>query len=153
MGERQDPGEIEYHKGPTGDYSIGEGGRRFYYDSEGNRQYEPDPDFVLSRRNVIREDNWPEYQQQGFVVVEPSVEVDELTRELDRAQSNYGVANVYTGRPFDPETAAPYPSGATWGIYASPEGVKYHDEREERVGRWMAEHAAEEPIDSGETQS
>jgi hypothetical protein len=153
MGEKQDPGNPEYEVSDTGLFVLDENGRRFYYDSEGNRQSERDPDFVLPRHNVIREHNWPEYQQQGFVAVEPCVARDELTRKLDHAQASYGVANVYTGYPFDPETGAPYPSGATWGIYASPDGVKHHEEREERVTQWMAERDAETPADPDSAQA
>jgi len=86
---------------------------------------EYEPDFVLSRYDAINEGNWPEYQRQGFVVVEPYVANEELDRRLKWHQTSLGVANVYTGEPFDPEAGRPAPNPEGRGIYAHPNGDAY----------------------------
>jgi hypothetical protein len=69
-----------------------------------------DPNFVLVRINAIHEDNWPEYEAQGFVPLKPIDRPDPdptAFGELDITRSVHGDANIYTGDAWDEQAGRP----------------------------------------------
>lgn len=74
------------------------------------------PDFELSHRGVIREDNWQEYVAQGFIPVPEPYEL---------AQIFYGIPNVYTGDGYDYAEGRPLRHASDDGVYTNQDGLEY----------------------------
>jgi hypothetical protein len=88
-----------------------------------------EPDFELSHRNVIREDNWPTYESKGFRALSITTDADDTIGHVRLAQEEFGIGNVYTGEAYDRESGRPLQHKPGLGIYISSEGVAYRDER------------------------
>jgi hypothetical protein len=101
------------------------------------------PDFELPRHDAIHEDNWAEYQAQGFLPV---------PEDLKSTQNICGIENVFTGDSYDYDTGRPlrHKPGST--VYVSPAGLK-------RREAWFIEHrellrsVAQDSPDGGPTAS
>jgi hypothetical protein len=93
-----------------------------HHESSGDHpSYEPD--FVLPRQGVIREDNWPEFAAQGFRPVTPNT---------DYARRVFGVEHVYTGDAFDYDEQRPLRHKPGIGVYVDAEGLELARERRAR---------------------
>lgn len=108
---------------------------------EGTQQpVEYTPDFILSHRDVIHENNWPEYEAKGFFMA-LGVPVDNddgvLTAFLNLAQELYGVENVYTGDAWSSPDGRPLQHKPGIGIYVHPDGRA-------NVAAWQAKHGQNE---------
>ena len=100
------------------------------------------PDFILSQRGIIHEDNWPQYEAKGFfvtAVTTPSYLLEELTL----AQEVYGTEYVYTGDYWSYLDERPLRHASGIGIYVHPDGMA-------NVPRWRAKHFPTERQAGGE---
>lgn len=88
--------------------------------SHGETEY--NPDFVLPKRDVITEENWPECAARGFRVFRASYN-PEHPEELDSARGICGIEHVYTGDAYDEEQGRPRHDLPGKGIYVSPQGM------------------------------
>jgi hypothetical protein len=98
------------------------------------------PDFELSHRGVIHEDNWAEYEARGFEHLRDSLDFAHSPHDLNFAQTFYGVENVYTGDSYDDDAKRPLRHKPGVGIYVSPEGIKYREAQRAEHARWMRQH-------------
>jgi hypothetical protein len=85
-------------------------------DESQQRQQDREPNFTLPRHGVIREDNWAEYEAQGFRPV---------PEEEKSAASYYGVANVYTGDAWDWDAERPLRHKPGVGVYTNSAGLEH----------------------------
>jgi len=101
-------------------------------DSETNtgNQSKYTPDFDILRRDVVHEENWPEYEAQGFISLG-----DLHERRLDMMRNVFGTEHVYTGDAWDEEELRPLRHKPGRSIYVSLEGRKLAAEksREEEI--------------------
>jgi hypothetical protein len=87
-----------------------------------------EPDFVLSHRDVIHEENWPEYETQGFFMgfnvdhIDEASQDDVLVGLFNAAKATWGVENVYTGDAWSDEDGRPLHHKPGVGIYVHPDG-------------------------------
>lgn len=88
--------------------------------SPGETDY--NPNFVLPKRDVITEENWPEFAARGFEATHPSYD-PEHPAALDGARALFGIEHVYTGDAYDEEQGRPRRDLPGKGIYVSPEGM------------------------------
>lgn len=95
------------------------------------------PDFELSHRDVIHEDNWREWEAKGFFVTMVAESDAALAEELALAQDVYGVEHVYTGDCWSYEVGQPLRHKPGTGIYVHPDGL-------ENVAKWRAKHFPDE---------
>ena len=83
-------------------------------------------DFMATHR-VIRADNWPEYEAQGFAWIETH-DSDTWRREGNQimriAHMIYGVYNLYTGDGWDKTEGRPSPQTSEVSLYSNPEGFQ-----------------------------
>lgn len=86
-----------------------------------------EPNFDLPQHDAIRGDNWPEYAARGFWVLYNQVDPSTARgrQRISLAQSEYGVANVYTGSPYEPAEQRPLDNMPGVGIYVGPDGMEY----------------------------
>lgn len=95
-----------------------------------------DPNFVLSHRDAIHEDNWPEYEVQGFFWALGIPPTDEPRQDhatmlfLNLAQEIYGVENVYTGDAWSVADSRPLHHKPGMGIYVHPNGREHDAQRQ-----------------------
>ncbi|HET7060199.1 MAG TPA: hypothetical protein VFH99_02690 [Candidatus Saccharimonadales bacterium] len=82
-----------------------------------------DPNFVRVRRDIITEDNWPEYAAKGFVFLENQEDRADATHlsRIDSVENFFGSKNVYTGHAFDLDEERPLAHKPGLGIYAGPD--------------------------------
>lgn len=103
---------------------------------------QPQPDrsegeqsFVMPRHGVIREDNWAEYEAQGFQAVpEP----------LGFAQHIYGTPNVYTGDEYDWDAERPLHHKPGVGVYTNPAGFEHAEAWVADWDKWHMQRRARE---------
>ena len=92
------------------------------------------PNFDVLRRDVIHEENWPEYEAQGF---DPVGDLHE--RRLDMMRNVFGAEHVYTGDTWDEEAGRPLRHKPGGSIYISGEGQRLAAEQSRRE-KMEAEH-------------
>jgi hypothetical protein len=97
-------------------------------DESQRRQQDREPNFTLPRHGVIREDNWAEYEAQGF----RPVPEDEKS-----AGNYYGVANVYTGDAYDWDAERPLRHKPGVGVYTNAAGLEHS---QASVAKWDELH-------------
>lgn len=102
-----------------------------------------EPDFELSHRDMVREDNWAEYQALGFQPFWANTDADDSLKYISFAQSEFGVGNVYTGVAYDYDEERPLRHKPGVGIYVSPEGLAYRDAQRAREA--TDRHAPDQP--------
>jgi hypothetical protein len=102
-----------------------------------------EPNFELSRRGVIREDNWPAYLANGFFVTLQVDAAEDLPEQLKWMQDIYGGEYVYTGDAWDYLEERPLRHKPGIGIYVDPEGLK-------NVAAYRAKRFPEERPDSSQ---
>jgi hypothetical protein len=73
-------------------------------------------DFELSHRDVIHEDNWPDYEAQGFVAV---------PYDFSSAKTLFGTENVYSGDAFDPTELRPLRHKPGASVYTNRAGLEH----------------------------
>ncbi len=80
------------------------------------------PNFTLPNHGVISEENWPEFQAQGFWFWrnQGDASAKGATQELDVAQSRFGSENVVTGASFDEREGRPLEHKPGRAIYVGP---------------------------------
>lgn len=84
--------------------------------------------FEMPNHGAIREDNWPEYEAQGF---------ENMIGKLDSIQALYGAQYVFTGDEFDDDENRPLRHKPGIGIYVSGEGIRLY---KERYAQWQKDH-------------
>lgn len=94
-----------------------------------------EPNFTLPRHGVIRENNWSEYEAQGF----RPVPEDEKSAEI-----YYGVANVYTGDAYDWEAERPLRHKPGVGVYTNPAGLEHSQASAADWAEWHIQQRARE---------
>jgi hypothetical protein len=95
------------------------------------------PDFERPNLGAIREDNWAEYEVQGF---------RPIAEDLSSAQLLYGTENVFTGDAYDYDARRPLRHKPGTYVYVSPEGFKLAAEKH----RKWAEADRQRQTQSGE---
>src|ERR1700729_3104093 len=89
------------------------------------------PNFELSHRDVIHEDNWSEYEAMGFrPVPEP----------FGSGQAMYGVENIYSGDAYDYDARRPLRHKPGTSMYTSPEGLERAKRQAIEHRKWMDQH-------------
>ena len=94
------------------------------------------PNFELPRHGAIREDNWADYQTQGFVPVH-NVEDSKDVFFLRVEQNAFGVENTYTGDAYDYDEQRPLRHKPGFGIYTNPAGLQHN--KHQRT-KWQTFH-------------
>jgi hypothetical protein len=93
---------------------------------ESSGEYEPN--FVLSHRDAVREDNWEGFAARGFklyLTADPTDMSDQEFRYyLASAEATHGAANVYTGDCYDPDAGRPLRHKQGRSIYIDPAGIQ-----------------------------
>lgn len=84
-----------------------------------------EPNFVLPHREVVREDNWAEYEVGGFSVLWESIDPEDSLGLVSVARHEFGMANVFTGDAYDNDAGRPLRHKPGMGVYVSPDGVAY----------------------------
>lgn len=86
-----------------------------------------EPNFLLPKRHVVTESNWPEYSAKGFLWWRNATK-DQAVSDLHVASACYGSANVYTGEGFDEVERRPIRHRPDMGIYLAPESREHYRE-------------------------
>lgn len=90
--------------------------------NEGSVDQSEPSNFELPNHGAIREENWAEYEAQGFRPI-TNVDSDRLPLHLRVAQGHYGTAHVYTGDAYDHETGRPLRHKPGTGLYVDADGL------------------------------
>jgi hypothetical protein len=105
---------------------------------------ESEPNFSLAHRDAVREDSWAEYEAAGIKVEKRVVSDSNFDDEYDRAQTYYGVENVYSGDAFDEKEGRPLRHKPGRGIYVLPEGYERFDRHRAEMKAFREAHASSE---------
>lgn len=89
---------------------------------DGSPGREHEPNFTMPNRDIIREDNWEEYADQGFIARWGVWATDrELLSALMAAESRHGAQNVFTGEAFDLDEGRPLRNQPGKSVYIHPD--------------------------------
>ena len=98
--------------------------------NDGDKQAAPyEPDFELSHKDVVREDNWAKFEANGFRVLSIATDIDDTLGHVMLAQDEFGIGNIYTGDAYDDQEGRPLRHKPGVSIYVSPDGIRHRDSR------------------------
>jgi hypothetical protein len=84
-----------------------------------------------ARSNVITEENWPEYQSQGFraLDISPADPNDARAMGKARGEAGYWFGKYYTGHAYDRDEGRPLRHKPGVSMYVDPEGIQYYGQQ------------------------